>query len=244
MFIKICGTTNLVDAELAIELGADALGFIFAPSKRHMTAEQVGEITRHLPGSIERVGVFTDSDANTIETTVQKAGLTAVQMHWTYAPDRIMALRERLGPGIRLWQVVGFEVDPVDEEAAMRRFTGLLRAAVLDARLAVVLLDTVKGGASGGLGQPFSWWRAGSILKSARLAAQHAAQTRGLSLPLIALAGGLDANNLREAVAAIRPWAVDVVSGVEARPGVKSPDRLRAFIAAAQAAAEVFPPLP
>ncbi len=243
MFVKICGTTNLPDAELAVELGADALGFIFAPSKRHVTLEEAASITRFLPSHVERVGVFGAPEAEEIARTVRDAHLHAAQMHWRYDATAVGAVRAAVGDRIRLWQVVGFEVDPRDQEEAERDFTQRLRAAMLDGRLSVVLLDAVKGGASGGLGETFSWGRAGAILNSARMAAAQAEQARGVALPRIMLAGGLNAENVQEAVAAIRPSGVDVVSGVEARPGVKSQDRMRSFTEAARAAEESFPPL-
>ena len=243
MFVKICGTTNLVDAELAVELGAGAVGFIFAPSKRRVTVEEAAAMTRFLPLNVERVGVFTEMDIGEIARTVRAAGLGAVQMHWAYDADRIAALREALGAAVKLWQVVGVEVEPADEEAAARVFVRHLRAAMLDARLSVVLLDTVKGGASGGMGKAFSWWGVQSTLKAARMAARQDEETRGEVLPRIVLAGGLTAENVREAMAAIRPSGVDVVSGVEARPGVKSEERMRAFLEAAREAEASFPPL-
>lgn len=243
MFVKICGTTNLVDAELAVQLGAAAVGFIFAPSKRRVTVEQAASVVGFLPHSVERVGVFTVANADEIARTVRAVGLSAVQMHWAYDAGRIAALREALGAGVKLWQVVGVEVNPANREDAERVFIRLLRAAMLDARLAVVLLDTVKDGASGGLGETFSWWRVQSTLKLARMAAAHAEEERREPLPGVMLAGGLKAENLRDAIAAIRPSGVDVVSGVEARPGIKSEDRMRAFMNAAREAEASFPPL-
>ncbi len=243
MFVKICGTTNRADAELAVELGADAVGFIFAPSKRRVTVDQAAAMARFLPDGVERVGVFTDSDTEEIARTVRAVGLSAVQMHWAYDGDRVAALQDALGTGVRLWQVVGVAINPDDEEAAGRTFTRLLRAAMLDSRLAVVLLDAVKDGTSGGLGEAFSWWRVQSTLKAARVSATHTEQTAGVRLPRVVLAGGLKAENLRDAIAAIRPSGVDVVSGVEAQPGIKSCDKMTAFMKAAREAEENFPPL-
>ena len=240
MFVKICGTTSLADAQLAVELGADALGFIFAPSQRRVTVAEAGAITRVLPAGVERVGVFTEPDADAIGGAVRGAGLTAVQMHWPYEREVVEALGEVLGGGlgeeVKLWQVVGFAVDPADEDAADREFTRRLRAAMVDPRVAVVLLDVIKGGASGGLGLALPWGRAASIVKTARMAAEQAGRERGFAPPKVVLAGGLRAENLREAVSMIGPWGLDVVSGVEQSPGRKSPERLRAFLAAAHAA--------
>lgn len=243
MFVKICGTTNLADAELAVELGADALGFIFAPSRRRVSVQQVAAMTRSVPPHVMRVGVFTEPDVEQISRTVSEARLTAVQMHWRYDPEVIGAFRREVGDAVLLWQVVGFPVEPQDQEAAEGEFTKLLRAAVLETRLDYVLLDAAKDGASGGLGQPFSWWRALSSVTIARRAAEIAEGERGIRVPKLLVAGGLNIDNAGEAIAALRPWGVDVVSGVEARPGQKDPERLRRFIRAAREAGERFPPL-
>ncbi len=84
MWVKICANTNLADAQLAAELGADAVGFVFAPSKRQVNADQVAAITRNLPGPIARVGVFATRDAAEIARAVQLAGLSAVQLHGVF----------------------------------------------------------------------------------------------------------------------------------------------------------------
>ncbi len=239
MFVKICGTTNLPDAELAVDLGADALGFIFAPSKRQVTVEQVAAITRFLPPSVERVGVFTEPDPLEIADTVREAGLTAVQMHWTYDRALVRALRSRLGEQVKLWQVVGYPAEPTLPAGTEAAFTTQLRDALLDRHLAVVLLDSVKNGQSGGQGIPFAWGRAFQAVELARAAV--AAQLRGRSdqsTPSLLLAGGLHPENVGEAVRAMLPWGVDVVSGVELGPGRKHPERLKAFIEQAKEAGE------
>src|SRR5689334_4779395 len=80
-WVKICGTTNLEDAQLAVDAGADAIGFVFAQSKRQVTAEQVAEISRELPNTVEKVGVFNHHTVAAIVSAVQRAGLTRVQLH-------------------------------------------------------------------------------------------------------------------------------------------------------------------
>ncbi len=86
-WIKICGTTSLEDALASIAAGADALGFIFAPSKRRATTAQAHEIVRQLPEKVERVGVFVDESADVINATVKQVGLTAVQLHGNESPE-------------------------------------------------------------------------------------------------------------------------------------------------------------
>ena len=234
MFVKICGTTNLQDAALSVQLGADALGFIFAPSKRHVTVAQAQEITREMPKAVLRVGVFTQPDIEGIAETVRQTGLTAVQMHWPYDGAQVQALRAAAGNSIALWQVVGYAVDPVPGSEAEESFAETFRAAMADQHLAVVLLDAVKGGVSGGQGEAFSWRRAAQVVHREREAAAERARAQGRAAPQLIVAGGLRADNVAEAIEALAPWGVDVVSGVEAGPGKKSPDRLRAFLAAAK----------
>ncbi len=234
MFVKICGTTNLADARLAVELGADALGFIFAPSKRRVSIETAVLIVRSLPQQILCVGVFTHPDIEEIERTTFGARLGAVQMHWAYDSIAVGALQCRFGDAIKLWQVVGFRVDAIDAEGAEREFTRELRAALLDSRLDLVLLDAVRNGASGGLGQTFSWERAAALVTLLLKEAEQMQRESGLKLPHLVVAGGLRAENVREAIDYLQPWGVDVVSGVEASPGKKSPDRLAQFISAAK----------
>jgi phosphoribosylanthranilate isomerase len=93
MWVKICGNTNLKDAALAAELGADAVGFVFAASKRQVTAAQVAAITACLPAVVERVGVFDSQDAEVIATTAYAAGLTAVQLHGGFDEPLLDACR-------------------------------------------------------------------------------------------------------------------------------------------------------
>ncbi len=231
MFTKICGTTNLPDAALAVALGANALGFLFAPSKRRVTLERAAAITQILPPAVERVGVFTEADAAEIVRTVAGAGLTTVQMHWSYDRETVRALRSQLGPGVRLWQVVGYPAQHTPPAELEERFRADLQDAFLDDHLAAVLVDAVQEGRSGGQGVPFAWERAAQAVARARAAASAALEGRpGQTIPPLVLAGGLHAQNVGEAIRTMRPWGVDVVSGVEASPGRKDPERLRAFL--------------
>ncbi|MGO4209467.1 hypothetical protein AB4043_01395 [Terriglobus sp. YAF25] len=95
MWVKICANTNLEDAKLAVELGADALGFVFAAaSSRRVTPQQVAPIVQELPESIEKVGIFAELDLAAIRAAVEYAGLTAVQLHGEYTPELILGLRK------------------------------------------------------------------------------------------------------------------------------------------------------
>ena len=101
LWIKICGNTSLDDALMAVEAGADALGFVFAPSPRHVTAAEVAGIVSRLPAAIEKIGVFVDASLSEIYATVRECGLTGVQLHFDANPNLPGKLRARLAPELR-----------------------------------------------------------------------------------------------------------------------------------------------
>jgi len=211
LWVKICANTSLEDALLAADAGADAVGFVLAPSPRRVNAEQVAAIVPHLPARLEKIGVFVDASFEKIATTVKTAGLTGVQLHFSAAPELAAKLRERLGPSLRILSVVHF--DPAAP------------APAVDPSVDGVLVDSRTATAVGGTGKTFDWALAGKTLfRNAE------ARTR-----LIA-AGGLTPENVAEAIATLSPWGVDVVSGVEAAPGRKDAAKVRAFVTNARAA--------
>lgn len=228
MFIKICANTNLADAQLAIELGADAVGFVFAPSKRQVTAEQVADITPGLPAGVEKVGVFATDDPFEVKHYVACSELTAAQLHGAFDREMVQALAAEFGGELKIIQTVAYELSPVDRTASDERFEATLRAVFAEPAVWAVLLDAAKSGASGGLGVTFDWEHVAEIL-------QRAYPPSG-ERPRVILAGGLRPENVAQAIKALQPWGVDVASGVEATPGKKDPEKVRAFIAAARAA--------
>jgi phosphoribosylanthranilate isomerase len=221
MFIKICANTNLEDALLAAELGVDAVGFVFAPSKRRVTPEQVAEITRELPKMISKVGVFTSTDAEEILAAGRVAGLTAVQLHSTFDPKLVDAIDAGSGSVLHVVQVIDVPVG-MEVEELRASLTAVLRHPYV----VVALLDASHGGVSGGTGKSFDWERTAAVVREVQAAIGGR----------VIVAGGLDAENVGEAIAAFAPWGVDVASGVESAPGKKDAERLRAFVAAARAA--------
>jgi phosphoribosylanthranilate isomerase len=227
MWTKICANTNAEDALLAIELGADAVGFVFAPSKRQVTPEEAREIVRQLPQSATTVGVFASDDAHEIEDAVTIAGLTAAQLHCAFSATLVSKLKAER-PGLKIIQTIAYELEPANRVDSDARFEAALRLVFGEAKVWAVLLDAAKSGASGGLGVSFDWERVGKIVARTRAAFGDDAK------PVI-LAGGLTPENLREAIAKLQPWGVDVASGVEARPGKKDPAKLKAFLSAAKA---------
>jgi phosphoribosylanthranilate isomerase len=220
MWIKICGNTSLEDARFAAECGAHAVGFVFAPSPRQVGANLVGKITQQLPPQLEKYGVFVDADFDEIVSTVAACGLTGVQIHRSSDVLLPMRLRQHFAqfPGrIGILRVLHYKNQGFEQQLAE-----LGRNQALDG----VLVDSSTERAVGGTGTSFNWAEArNSFLRTA----PH--------LRLIA-AGGLAPENVKQAVQILRPWGVDVVSGVESAPGKKDPARVLAFIRSAQEAAE------
>jgi phosphoribosylanthranilate isomerase len=218
IWIKICGNTTLEDALMAADAGADAVGFVFAPSPRRVTAAQVAAIVPHLPVTIEKIGVFVDATLDEIVSTVQACGLTGVQLHFDAAPELPAQLHERLALELRILRVVHFGAGNGEQQAA--EIAEISRNPHVDA----VLVDSRTETAVGGTGVAFDW-------AEARKALFQNAEARKR---LIA-AGGLNSDNVAEAIATLRPWGVDVVSGVESAPGRKDRAKVREFVARARA---------
>jgi phosphoribosylanthranilate isomerase len=214
-WIKICGTTNLDDARAAVDAGADAVGFLFAPSPRRIAPEQARDIIAALPRHPEKVGVFANESPERICEIVEQAGLTAVQLHGDEPPDFPAALARVPGrisrARFRLFKALS--VAP-GFESELRAFA--------ESGVDALVLDSVRHaeGPRGGTGQAFDWNRAQDFMPAI---ARHVR---------IIVAGGLDPENVAEAVRLLRPWGVDVCTGVEREPGKKDHDKLRAFVAA------------
>ena len=203
MFVKICGITNAADALLAVAMGAEVLGFVFADSKRQVTPEQAGEIIQQLPYDVTAVGVFRNHHPDQIVEVISVARLGGVQLHGQETPAEAALLRRRVP-----FLVQAFSAD--DPRLAR----------VDDYDVDAVLLDAPLPGS----GETFDWDLVGSLPQRRR----------------VILAGGLDADNVRAAVQAVRPWGVDVASGVESSPGHKDPVALRRFIKEATNALSEF----
>ncbi len=200
MFVKICGITTEDDALLAVALGADALGFVFAPSPRQVAAQAVYDITRRLPREILTVGVFRDDLPGRVVDVAGRAGVKAVQLHGHETPEQVAEVAERVR-----WVIKAVAAGSPDARRADRFGTDFV---LVDAR-------------SPGSGEVFDWSLIDEIPEG----------------PKLILAGGLDADNVGPAVRRVRPWGVDVSTGVEREPGRKDPLKLKSFIACARAAA-------
>ncbi len=207
-WVKICGTTNLDDALLAAEFGADAIGFVLAPSKRQVTPEQVAKIVHRLPANIEKIGVFLNQSPERVIEAVETAGLTGVQLHGDESLEtarRVEAAKvAKVVKGIRAGPALESQLETWSREEAV----------------SALLLDSGNGNQGGGTGKTFDWDVAAHALR--RLA----------SLKQLIVAGGLNPENVRGAIDKFHPWGVDVASGVEVSPGKKDPQKVKAFIAA------------
>lgn len=215
-WIKICGNTSLEDALLASQAGADAVGFVFAPSPRRITPEEVAKIVPHLPPEIERIGVFFDAAYEEIESTVLACGLTGVQLHFEARPEIAAQLRQRFGSELHILRVVHFNPGASEHAAQIAK----------DPNVDAVLVDSHTATAVGGTGIVFDWERA----------RRNLFQNASAQKLRLVVAGGLTPANVAEAIRMLQPWGVDVVSGVECTPGHKDPAKVRKFINAARAA--------
>jgi phosphoribosylanthranilate isomerase len=199
--VKICGITNLADAQVAVEAGADALGFVFhEKSPRHMTIPAVAGISKRLPPFILRVGVFVNAPKEEIVRAIGECGLSLLQFHGDEAPEFCMQFG--------LMSMKAFRIRDAESLKEMVKY-----------KTDAWLLDAYSSKTPGGTGEVFNWDLAAEAQKSGR--------------PIF-LAGGLTPGNVAEAVRKVRPFGVDVSSGVESAPGKKDHAKIRAFINAAK----------
>jgi phosphoribosylanthranilate isomerase len=207
LFVKICGITTQQDARVAVEAGADAIGFVFwLGSARCVEVDVAREIGAGLPASVVRVGVFVGASGEEMQRTAEAAHLDLLQLHGDEQPETLPALCRPAWKALR----VGSAPPPPRE---LRRWAG---------RVSGILLDTQSASAPGGSGESFDW----SLARGAR---EH--------VGFLMLAGGLRADNVRHAIEIAQPDGVDVSSGVEASPGRKDEAKVRAFVAAVRGAA-------
>lgn len=203
--IKICGITNADDALMAVDAGADALGFMFyEPSPRHVSLAAAANIIRQLPPLVTKVGVFVNASEAFIRQAIAECGLDAVQLHGDESPE---FCRKFSRPVIK-----AFRVQNADALNTLPRYD-----------TAAWLLDSYVPDKHGGTGAVFNWDLAVAAKKSGR--------------PII-LAGGLIPENVTKAIRQVRPYGVDVSSGVEAAPGKKDSGKVKAFITAALSAGD------
>ncbi len=199
MFVKICGITSEDDALLATALDADALSFVFAPSKRQMHPEAVRDIVRRLPREILTFGVFKDEHPERVVEIVTRTGLHGAQLHGRESQADVGYVRERVQVVIQAFSA---------GDAAL--------ATAAESPADIILVDSPDPGS----GKVFDWRLAEGAPSGIRLL----------------LAGGLTPENVGDAIRLVRPWGVDVSTGVEESPGRKDARKLREFVVAARAA--------
>lgn len=199
-FVKICGITDVDDALLAVALGADALGFIFAPgSTRQIAPTRARDIAARIPPETLTVGVFRNEAKERVVDIVHTAGLRGAQLHGNESPEEVAWVAQRV---------------PTVVKAVAAGTDQALRASEFP--VPIILVDAPTPGS----GEVFDW-----SLTESMPTDKH-----------ILLAGGLQPDNVADAIAAVQPWGVDVASGVEREPGRKDPSALRRFIQNAKAA--------
>lgn len=232
--VKICGLTNLEDASVAVEAGADLLGFIFyEPSPRYVAPEKVKEIVSELRFGSDAdfeiqhvqskvwpifVGVFVNESPERVAEIVEYCQLDAVQLHGDESPEDVARFERHAYKALR-------PKSPQEANLLVKRFTqspnlqypvSNLQSPASNLQLPAFLLDAYHPTLYGGTGYVTDWDM------SANIARQHS----------IMLAGSLTSTNVVEAIQAVEPWGVDVSSGVEAKKGQKDHDKVRAFVEA------------
>jgi phosphoribosylanthranilate isomerase len=210
-WVKICGMTNLDDARVAVDAGADAVGFVFyEKSPRCVSVKKAQEICSKLPERVERVGVFVNEREDLICSVVDAAGITGVQMHGDREDPHVADLVVAQRPHVKVLAAISMN-RPNPEGWAMMWHPDSVRA---------FLVDSGNSSKYGGTGNAFDWDAAVPVLNDIK------------RLGKVVAAGGLTSENVVKAAEVLKPWGVDVVSGVEASPGKKDPEKVRAFVRA------------
>jgi len=215
-WVKICATTNLRDAQSSVAAGANALGFIFAPSTRRIEIGTAAEIIAALPAGIEKIGVFVNETPERVTEIAGHVGLTGAQLHGDEPAVQLANYRQMLGGRRLIKTLQARELLAEGGDRILRSYLDM--SGSLDA----ILLDSGVPRKRGGTGVSFDW--------EAALPLVH--KTKAV-LPVI-IAGGLTPENVDQAIRLFEPWGVDVVSGVERETGKKDEAKLRSFIAAAR----------
>ena len=217
--VKICGITNAADARVAVEAGADALGFIFVEgTPRFVTPEQVAPIIRRLPPFVTPVGVFWDHPAGHVKAVAEACGLRALQFHGDETPEDLAGYALPVIKTVKMPPATTLEGLP--EYRSRDSWQALQYRRVASA----ILLDSVARWSEGEAREALEWTLARRVVS----AHSHAVS--------MILSGGLTPDNVARAIAAVRPYGVDVNSGVEAAPGRKDADKVRRFVAEARRA--------
>jgi len=211
--IKICGITREEDLRAVVEAGADALGFVFYPqSPRFVDGNRAAHLLAKLPPFVTSVGLFVNAEPSFVESVVEQAPIQVLQFHGDESVETCQMIAERVKrPFLRAFRVKPdtSAQDLLECEASYRTNSSLFQGLLLD-----TFVDSF-----GGSGKVFDW----SLIPK-ELA------------PRVVLSGGLSVQNATDAVQQVRPFAVDISSGVELSKGIKDPAKVQAFIHAVRAA--------
>ncbi len=214
--VKICGITRVEDALVAVDAGAEMLGFNFYPkSPRYVTPEHAAEMARIVrahranPDAVRIAGVFVNAPLEDVRAIVDTATLDFAQLH---GDESVEYLKGLAGVGFRV-------VRPQSLDEALAGAVTFAPLAPQRDDAPSLLLDAYSKAGYGGTGERTDWAWAAEVAKAT---------------PRLLLAGGITAANVAEAIRIVRPWGVDVASGVEASPGIKDHDHIGAFVRAAK----------
>ncbi|MFL5053496.1 MAG: phosphoribosylanthranilate isomerase [Xanthobacteraceae bacterium] len=219
LVVKICGLSTPETLDVALDAGADLVGFVFfPPSPRNLDMATARALGRRVAGRAGKVALAVDADDALLAGIVEALDPDILQLHGREPPERVTAVRSRFGLPV----MKALPVADAADLAAVAVYAGVADRLLFDARA------PREANRPGGLGQPFDW----------RLLLENL--DPGMQFML---SGGLDPDNVATALAVTRAPAVDVSSGVERAPGVKDADKIRAFVRAARAAANVANPV-
>lgn len=211
-WVKLCGNTNLEDAQLCVDAGADAVGFIFCESPRRTDAAKARAIIRQLPAEVEKVGIFVNETVQQVVDTAREAGLTGVQLHGDESTEYVKDLLRLLGDAkLKIIKSI---------PAALGRSSGLGYFDGGENFVDAIMVDSGLANLRGGTGQVFDWLRAGDFIMWLEQRVK------------VIIAGGLNPENVGAAISLFHPSGVDVVTGIEERYGKKDSAKVHAFVAA------------
>lgn len=214
LLVKICGLSKRETLEVALDAGADMVGFVFfPPSPRHLSLEMGRDLGRQVKRRALKVALTVDADDATLDNIMDALSPDMLQLHGSESVARLRDIKQRFGRPVMKAVPVATSADL----AALPGYAAVADSVLFDARAPK---DATR---PGGLGAPFDW---------------HLLENLDLKLPYM-VSGGLHAENVAEALRVTRAGGVDVSSGVESAPGVKDPDMITAFIRAARAIQEL-----
>ncbi len=219
LIVKICGLSTPETLDVALDAGADMVGFVFfRPSPRNIAFDVARGLGARVTGKVKKVALSVDADDALLDAAVDALQPDMLQLHGKETPTRIAALKTRFGLPV----MKAIPVETKGDLAAIATYAAVADRLLFDAR------PPREATRPGGLGKAFNW---------------HLLENLDPGMPFM-LSGGLDAGNVGEALRVTRAPGVDVSSGVERAPGVKDPEKIRAFVRAArQAAAQLAPPV-